>query len=146
MSQFPSACEFLAAVLRRPGVIALLVVGTVLATTTQTNAGIVTSMDAVAYSSPEGVASQAASQNESDFCLTFRLLLERPHGFDQALPTSTSTTGGSTGPSFGPMQSPAAFATIFDLDLPARDWVAPEATLALPPLLPSGHFRPPRSY
>jgi hypothetical protein len=146
MSQFPSAFEFVAAVLRRPGAIALLVVGMVLAATAQANAGIVTSMDAVACSSLDEVASQAGSQNDSERSLPFRLLLERPHGFDHPLPTSNSTTGGATGPGMGPMQSPAACVTVDDVqDSPARGWAAPEATLALPPLLPSGLFRPPRN-
>jgi hypothetical protein len=146
MSQFPSAFEFVAAVLRRPGIIALLIVGAVLAATTQANAGIVTSMDAVACCSLEEAASHTDSLNDSDYGLTFRLLLEHSPGFDYPLPTSSSATGGATGPSIGPMQSPAAFAAVVDVqNSPARGWAAPETRLDLPPLLPSGLFRPPRN-
>jgi hypothetical protein len=136
-----------ATVLSRPFVIALLVVGTAQVIAKPAEAGIVTSMEAVSCSSLETAPSQTGREDDSHLHPLLRLLLERSPGLDHAFPTSSSSNGGATGPSSGPMQLPAASAGVFDLhDLNARGWTAPEATLALPPLLPSGLFRPPRSW
>jgi hypothetical protein len=145
MSRLRDALEFLTAAFRRPRVIALLVFSAVLAAATSADAGIVTSIDATACGLPKSL-SPTNRNGDSRLHLTLRLLWERTPGFNQGLPTSVpSTTGGAPGPTSGTAQSLVAFAVVVDCqDLPARGWIAPEGTLALPPLLSSGLFRPPR--
>jgi hypothetical protein len=119
--------------------------GISLSLATLADAGIVTSMDAVVCS-PEAGASQTWRADPSSFGRQFEQLVKTSPSLDHALPSSTSTTGGATGPGIGQTQLLVAFETVFDIqDLPARGWTAPESTLALPPLLPSGLFRPPRN-
>jgi hypothetical protein len=148
MSLFRYAFDCGAAVLRRPCVIALLVVGAVQSTANFAEAGIVTSMEAASCTSLETAPTHSGRKDDSHLHPWLRLLLERSPGLNHALPTSsTSSTGGATGPSFGPVQLPAASSGALDLhDLNARGWTAPEAAIALPPLLPSGLFRPPQSW
>jgi hypothetical protein len=130
----------------RRAVVALFVGLAVWAIGSPANAGIVTSMHAGACESISDSPPQADRAEDQNFCITLRRLLERSPTLEGALPTSTSTFGGVTGNSFGPTHPPMAFADACDAeDFPARGWVAPETTLALPPLLPSGLFRPPRN-
>ena len=56
--------------------------------------------------------------------------------------TSTSSTSTPTSAGAGP-QVMATFSTALLSDSPRIGWVTPESALALPPLLPSGLFRPP---
>jgi hypothetical protein len=108
------------------------------------DAGIVTSIDAVDYS-PEAAASETWRTDTSHFRRLFEQLVKSSPSLDHALPSSTST-GGASGPGLGQSQLLVAFATVIDShEFPARGWTAPEATLALPPLLASGLFRPPRN-
>jgi hypothetical protein len=118
-----------------------------LAVASRVDAGIVTSMDSVGSSSLKVVTSQTGRVDDSHFRLAFKLLVEISTGLNHALPNSTSTTGGSTSPGFGPTQMLASCAIVIGAqELPARGWTVPQETLALPPLLPSGLFRPPRSF
>jgi hypothetical protein len=148
MSLFRLVFDCSVAVVSRPCVIALLVVGAVQSTANFAEAGIVTSMEAASCSSLETAPTHSGWKDDSHLHPWFRLLLERSPGLNQALPTtSTSSTSGATGPSFGPVQLPAVSAGALDLhDRNARGWTAPEAAVALPPLLPSGLFRPPQSW
>jgi hypothetical protein len=135
---------YVAAALKRGSVYAPFFVGMFLVCAAPADAGIVTSMDAVACSSVEEASKPLA--RGADFRLILGFMLEQAPDLNHALPTSSSTTGSGAANGFGPMQLTAEFATVFDSrDMTARGWTSPEATLALPPLLPSGLFRPPQS-
>jgi hypothetical protein len=137
-----------ALVLPRCVICALLIGFTVLATGESADAGIVTSLEVGAYAAVESEPLPADQVRGAHFSLVLRmlLLLERSSGCDHGFPAPSSTTGGPTGTSIGPIQPHAAFPTVADAeDSAEQGWVFLEVTLALPPLLPSGLFRPPKS-
>jgi hypothetical protein len=104
-------------------------------------AGVVTSMQAGGMAAPEV---PVPNQRPAAPWGSFPQISGQIVGLCVALDTSSQSTTSTPTSSFSSTHPPAAIASACELPSPAsRGWVVPESTLALPPLLPSGLFRPP---
>jgi hypothetical protein len=101
-------------------------------------AGIVTSMSSNGMSVVPTVDDDRAPPEQSEFSIfKAQSLFELPQNTGGTSSSSSTSTS-------GPSHSLAAAANTVLLGGLARSgWITPEAVQALPPLLPSGQFRPP---
>jgi hypothetical protein len=108
------------------------------------DAGIVVSMgDAPELAAPE---SDSLATTKIDSLLRYLMTPDLgPHVvLTQPNAPMSSSTSSSAPTTFGSGQSPLAIAESVSLGgLPRSGWITPEAVQSLPPLLPSGLFRPP---
>jgi hypothetical protein len=120
-----------------------VVVGCVLSAARSVEAGIVTAMGDTSGMIAEGASSSAPQFSQVVLQLLYGDVRHYASLTQSNAPISSSSTSSSTS-NFGSGQSPLAISeTILLGGLPCSGWITPETVEALPPLLPSGLFRPP---
>jgi hypothetical protein len=120
-----------------------IVLGCALSADRSVEAGIVTAMGDTSGMISDGASSSAPQFSQVVVQLLYGDVRHYASLTQSNAPISSSSTSSSTS-NFGSGQSPLALSEGILLGgLPCSGWITPETVEALPPLLPSGLFRPP---